>query len=461
MGKSMRFLPLRNFQKRSCQYPRVDSAFLCHGCGRFLKRAFASPVIFLSFASMTSVFAENPATATPAMETGRQSVVDEATRSRFFARGEVIAVQKNKGAIRIKALSAALRNRSDEEIKTFFLRDEPELILRDASGQDAATFQATRVQIGESSEQGEPISVILHGYFQMPPSRTRYLSTGYEAGIYLKQKNYRAPVFYGPEPARTASRIRHPVDGKEMLLVQWDYLVYGQGDDPLLDNYNPHFYERDITITPRVNSFYMDRYEVTNREYLKFCRETGHTVPPSWRRNGGTYPDGKGDHPVTEASYADASAYAEWSGKRMPTEFEWELAARGGLRSLMDGEGAMSLRRSPPIYPVGEQFDSYKCNTLESGHGDTLSVYSIKDVSQTGMVGMCGNAREWTSSWYKPYPGNRFQQKQLSGKQFRIIRGGSYNQNRSAARADERDYGGFPSPERDFSAGFRLVVSVQ
>jgi formylglycine-generating enzyme required for sulfatase activity len=73
---------------------------------------------------------------------------------------------------------------------------------------------------------------------------------------------------------------------------------------------------------------------------------------------------------------------------------------------------------------------------------------------------MCGNAREWTSSWYNPYPGHRFADARLIGHQFKVIRGGSYRQNQDSARADARDYGGFPELREDRSAGFRLVISI-
>ena len=72
---------------------------------------------------------------------------------------------------------------------------------------------------------------------------------------------------------------------------------------------------------------------------------------------------------------------------------------------------------------------------------------------------MCGNAREWTSSWYAAYPGHRLPAGQaVSGKMFKVIRGGSYDQRQEFARVDYRDYGGFPNLQDDHSAGFRLVV---
>lgn len=379
----------------------------------------------------------------------------------FLARGEVIAVQKNKGAIRIKAMTAALKDLTEEGIIKYFLHPDHALVLRNHSKQDVSEFHTTRVQFEKPWGPEQPFTIILHGYFDRSLHGTAPISIGYEAGIYRYKKIYRPPERYSPPPSRTLKKIIHHKDHKEMVLVEWDYAVIGQGDDPTLDNFNPFFYERDSTVITKVNAFYMDKYEVTNREFKRFCDETGHPVPPSWEVNGGSYPRGRDNDPITVASYGDAGAYAKWTGKRLPTEIEWELAARGGLRTLRNGTGPVSLRRSPPVYPTGNEYNPALCNTLESGIGAPLPVNQLKDISPYGIVGMCGNAREWTSSYYMPYRGSRFSDSHLAGNQFRVIRGGSYHQTKETARSDFRDYGGFPSPARDFSAGFRLVLDAR
>lgn len=133
--------------------------------------------------------------------------------------------------------------------------------------------------------------------------------------------------------------------------------------------------------------FYIDRFPVTNAEYKKFVEATGAPEPTHWRR--GTWPEGKADHPVVNVTWEQAAAYAEWAGKRLPTEEEWEKAARG-----TDGRE----------WPWGSTFDPSRCNTNESGIWDTTPVgkYSPAGDSPYGAADMAGNVWEWIGG--KPSP---------------------------------------------------------
>ncbi|HLB94844.1 MAG TPA: SUMF1/EgtB/PvdO family nonheme iron enzyme, partial [Nitrospiria bacterium] len=106
----------------------------------------------------------------------------------------------------------------------------------------------------------------------------------------------------------------------------------------------------------RVNlpTFYIDRHEVTNAQFRPFVQQTGRRPPPDWE--GGHYPKGKDHHPVVHVTWEDARAYCQWAGKHLPTEAEWEKAARG-----KDG------RR----YPWGNEFDGAKANVNGQVSGTT------------------------------------------------------------------------------------------
>ena len=131
-------------------------------------------------------------------------------------------------------------------------------------------------------------------------------------------------------------------------------------------------------------AFYIDRFPVTNREYQVFVKATGAEEPAHWRR--GTWPEGKGDHPVVQVKWESANAYAQWAGKRLPTELEWEKAARG-----TDGR----------VYPWGSQWDASRCNT--SSEGTTpVGQFSPGGDSPYGAADMSGNVWEWIGGKYSP-----------------------------------------------------------
>lgn len=129
-------------------------------------------------------------------------------------------------------------------------------------------------------------------------------------------------------------------------------------------------------------AFQISKYEVTNRQYAEFVAATDWPPPPHW--TNATPPRGKEDHPVVNVSHADASAYAKWRGKRLPTADEWEKAARGA---------------DARIYPWGNEFEAGIANTEDAAEGGTAPVGKFKgDVSPYGVYDLGGNAAEWTAS---------------------------------------------------------------
>ncbi|MFB7085732.1 SUMF1/EgtB/PvdO family nonheme iron enzyme [Streptomyces sp. NPDC056296] len=165
---------------------------------------------------------------------------------------------------------------------------------------------------------------------------------------------------------RDPRTVRHPVDGKIMALVEEGIYLSGEAG-------------RSIW----VDTFQIDVYPTTNLDYEPFVRATGHQPPRHWPP-GGRCPSDLRDHPVVWVTWHDATAYAKWAGKALPTARQWEKAARG------------SKGRD---YPWGDEPTAAKCNTAESGIGRTTPVTRYQSgVSPYGVQDLCGNTWEWCST---------------------------------------------------------------
>lgn len=163
-----------------------------------------------------------------------------------------------------------------------------------------------------------------------------------------------------------------------------------------------------------IPAYYIDKYEVTNLQYKQFIDDTNHKSPNHFRNR--TFPDGKADHPVVYVSWYDADEYCHWAGKRLPTEQEWEKAARS-----TDGRN----------YPWGNDFTITRANSPQhwmvlEQEGDTTPVGAFPTgISAYGGYDMSGNVWEWTDSWYKPHPGNT-RVTENYGEKYKVLKGGSW-----------------------------------
>ena len=175
----------------------------------------------------------------------------------------------------------------------------------------------------------------------------------------------------------------------------------------------PWFADESPERRVNIRDFYIDIYEVTNRQYYIFCQATDHKPPRYWGSQ--KYPEGEGDLPVTHVSFFDAAAYAIWVGKRLPTETEWEKAARGPIGN---------------IFPWGNNFNWDAANISHSSQKkikhELKPVGSFpQGVSPYGVHDMIGNVWEWVWDYYLPYPNSEYESKDF-GKKYVVVRGLSY-----------------------------------
>jgi formylglycine-generating enzyme required for sulfatase activity len=221
---------------------------------------------------------------------------------------------------------------------------------------------------------------------------------------------------------------------------------YGFKDKLYIDEHPAH----------KVNlpAYYLDKYEVTNEQYLGFAKATDHSVPDGWPRNGyglsnellASLPLNhlrqvatdkfrldmdvpnmsqqdllaemdkiqitRNTLPVVTVTWPDADAYCHWAGKRLPTEAEWEKAARGpqGFE-----------------YPWGNNWDPKMINTMSENPDAPYSAVGSYpgDKSGYGVYDMAANVTEWVADWYDAYPGaSASDDNKFYGKQQRVVRGG-------------------------------------
>jgi iron(II)-dependent oxidoreductase len=195
-----------------------------------------------------------------------------------------------------------------------------------------------------------------------------------------------------------------------------------------------------------VDSFYIDKYEVTNSQYKEFCDSTGRRLPEFWNmdvyNSGPLFPD----YPVTGVTWADAEAYAKWKGFRLPTEAEWEYAARGGLAAKK--------------FPNGDDIDSSRANYYPT-QMHTMPVGSYP-TNGYGLYDMAGNVVEWVYDFYSE---DYFRQSPYKnpmgpvyGKQ-RVIRGGGWRSGMSCNMVSFRQC--LRPYWVDFNVGFRCAKDLE
>jgi formylglycine-generating enzyme required for sulfatase activity len=187
-------------------------------------------------------------------------------------------------------------------------------------------------------------------------------------------------------------------------------------------------------------AYEIDVFEVTNGQFARFQIESDYEAEGDWRSH---YTIGREDFPVANVTWNDAKEYCAWAGGRLPTEAEWEKAARGteGLR-----------------YPWGDVFDWNKANTNEHGVRDTVEVGTLpEDKSPYGAYDMVGNVQEWTATELEPYPDAEIVDRNVFQRNYITVRGCSYAMKGEGMYLFSRTAA---VPNALFGYGFRCVKDV-
>jgi sulfatase modifying factor 1 len=224
----------------------------------------------------------------------------------------------------------------------------------------------------------------------------------------------------------------------DMVLISGGDFIMGKNSS------NPTDWQPEHQVS--INAFYMDKYEVTNKQYYEFCIQTKNPLPEFWGSSQFKCSLDYPDHPVVGVSCIDAEKYAKWTGKRLPTEAEWEYAARGGLQNKN--------------FPWGNQIDSTKANYGKK-YKTTLKVGTFKP-NGYGLYDISGNVWEWTSDFYGDNYYINSPNKNPKGPpqgRFKVIRGGSWHSGGMCQQTYYRN--GLPISWVDFAVGFRCVKDIQ
>lgn len=275
-------------------------------------------------------------------------------------------------------------------------------------------------------------------------SRRRNLSAGRRVVFTVATENFSALADRPRQQKEPALRMTLRDDAAMQFIPEGLFILGGS------DTHALHFIpaERDGRAGNRIDvaGFFIDQHEVTVGQYIRYLEETRQKIPEEMLAQARNLP-------LTHMTYREAETYCAWTGKRLPTELEWEKAARG-TQIMTTSDETYTTSQS---FPISEIKASELCVTSDTG-GMPIEINKLKDRNEFGLIGMCGNAAEWTSSWLLPYRGNTRQDERF-GKRYKVIRGGSFELPLELAKSYARLAGGIPTLSRDRRAGFRCARS--
>lgn len=260
-----------------------------------------------------------------------------------------------------------------------------------------------------------------------------------------------------PEGRKEAARLAALPPHDEMALIPAGPFLMGSNRQVDRNSYPAEFPQRSIYL----DAFEIDKYEVTMVQYLRYVLAKGLEPLVDWKW-GGAFQETMANHPIMHVSWHDAEAYCKWAGKRLPTEAEWEKAARGP-----DGR----------IYPWGNQMAGLsRSNFGRTGlsgpvrdrperlllYPPIISVDKYENaVSPYGVFNMAGNVAEWVADWYDPTYYKAAPDRNPKGPEqgtSKAFRGGGWVDSTPSVRAAQRN-GTDPTTQMNW-LGFRCVRGV-
>ncbi|MFC1714903.1 formylglycine-generating enzyme family protein [Candidatus Poribacteria bacterium] len=247
----------------------------------------------------------------------------------------------------------------------------------------------------------------------------------------------KASPISNPGHVNTAGDMITGRDGASMVLIPAG--EFSMGDVP-----NDGYSDEQPSHRVYLDAFHIDVYQVTNALYKKFVTDTGHSAPKSWKDSRFNEPD----QPVVGVNWDDAVDYAEWAGKRLPTEAEWEKAARGGLIGKR--------------YPWGDEASHNNANYCGiSGKDNWPHTSPVGQFAPNGygLYDIAGNVWEWCADWYDE---NYYARSPVSNPRgpdsgsYRVLRGGNWAFIPYSIRVSNRDY--YPPKHTYYGIGFRCIL---
>ena len=297
----------------------------------------------------------------------------------------------------VKTLEVKLKKAGDAQVRHKQKKSDCQTQCHDVSQSGAKVLiksvpSGATVYLKDEAKGETPLTLYLYpGSYRLHVQKNDYIPQERELTVEAKQEK------------ELTFTLEYDNSWKDMVYVPAGPFIMGAA--AAKDQQPPHEVYLD--------AFYIDKYEVTNRQYRRFIRETHHRQPayphdPQWSGD---------EQPVVGVSWEDANAYAKWAGKRLPTEAEWEKAAKG-----------LKVRR----YPWGNDWQLRSANTAEANRKITAKVGSYPfGISPFGAYDMLGNVWEWCADWYSATYYRRSPRKNPRGPstgRTRVIRGGSWNE---------------------------------